>query len=80
MPWHDSLARTDWQHTHRVRKPLHFVLKFLQGSRPAAHLDIAGARSRSTSEFVVMARGVTDSLVFCFDSTCRFVASGISVI
>ena len=60
-----------------VRKPLHVVLKFIQGSRPAAHLDIAGAWSRSTSEFV-MAKGGTDSLVSFFGSTCSFVASVIS--
>ena len=63
-----------------VRKPLHVVLKFLHGSRPTAHLDIAGAWSRSTSEFVVMAKGGTDSLVSFFGSTCSSVASGISVI
>ena len=63
-----------------VRKPLHVVLKFIQGSRPAAHLDIAGARSRSTSKFVVMVNGVTDSLVSLFGSTYNFVASGISLI
>ena len=63
-----------------VRMPLHVVLKFIQGSRPAAHLDIAGAWSRSTSDFVVMAKGGTDALVSFFGSTWSFVASGISFI
>ena len=60
-----------------VRKPLHVVLKFVQGSRPAVHLDIAGAWSRSTSELVVMAKGGIDSLVSFFGYTCTFVGSGI---
>ena len=55
------------------------MLKFIQGSRPAAHLDIAGAWSRSTSEFA-MAKGGTDSLVSFLGATCSLVGSGISVI
>ena len=60
-------------------KPLHVVLRIIQGSRPAAHLNIAGAWSRSTSE-IVMDKGGTDSLVSFFGSTCSFVVSGISVV
>ena len=43
-------------------------------------MDIAGAWSRSTSKFVVMAKGGTNLLVAFFGSNGSFVASGISLI
>ena len=52
----------------------------IQGSRPAAHLDIVVAWSRLTRDFDLMTKGGTDPLVAFFGSTCCFAASGISVI
>ena len=80
MPWHTHKREQVGSTRTEGHKPLHVMLKFIQGSRPAAHLGIAGAWSRSTTEFVVMAKDGTDSLVSFFGSTCSFDASGISVI
>ena len=67
------MARTE------VRNTLH-VLIAIQGSTPAAHLDIAVAWSRVICNFVILAKGETGLLVAFFGSTCSIVASIISVI